>query len=471
MTEAGQVDKTTEQLVEYATSFSAGDLTGSVQEATLLRMVDTIACAIVGYDALPVRIAIEAARPVSSITPATVLGAGFTTSPELAAFVNTSMVRTYDWNDGMLAQGGGHPSDMIPAVLAAGETIHADGQQVMLSIALAYELLGALGNAAPVRDRGWDQGTFMGISAALAVGRMLGLNARQLANAASLALVPHIPLRVNRTGQLSMWKGSASASAMHSALFAVRLAANGMTGPDEPFEGKTGLFDQVTGPFAVCLPASDSGQLVIEINHLKLYPAETHAQSLLGLMPTLRAWRPVDEIASIEIGTYWQAYHEISMHPSKWDPVTRETADHSLPYLLACALVDGRISVRDTFTPARIADPALRPVMQKISVTEDPEYTRGFRPAGSAISGVPRSRLRATDIRGDSFIEEVGFHRGHVMNPMTRADVDSKFAIASEGVISDALRDEIRAAWWKAADCPDIADLMALTADFSRSSG
>jgi 2-methylcitrate dehydratase len=467
--EDNHVDKTTEQLVEYVRSFSGGGLTEPVQAATLLRMVDTVGCAIAGYDAPPVRAAIEAARGFSSAAPATVFGAGFTASPELAAFVNTSMVRTYDWNDGMLAQGGGHPSDMIPAVLAAGETTHASGPQVMLAIALAYELLGALGNCAPVRDRGWDQGTFMGVSAALAIGQLLGLDARQLGNAAALALVPHIPLRVTRTGHLSMWKGCASASAMHSALFAVRLAQHGMTAPDEPFEGKTGLWDQVTGPFSVRLPASDSGQLVIEINHLKQFPAETHGQALLGVMPELRQWRPVEDIASIHVETYWQAYHEISLHPSKWDPQTRETADHSLPYLLACALVDGTISVRDTFTPERIADPALRPVMQKISVSENPEYTRGFRPPGGTISGVPRSRLSATDVRGDTFVREVGFHRGHSMNPMTPADVDAKLTAASEGVIDAGQRDRIRDVWWRAAHCEDVADLMAPLSDFSRS--
>jgi 2-methylcitrate dehydratase len=463
----GYMDKTTEQLVEYVLSFPDAGLPGPAREATLLRIVDTVGCAVAGFDALPVRIAIESARGITGTNPATVFGARLSTSPELAAFANTSMVRACDWNDGMLAQGGGHPSDMIPAVLAAGEAIHASGPQVMLAIAIAYELLGALGNSAPVRDRGWDQGTFMGVSAALAIGRLLGLNAGQLANAASLALVPHIPLRVTRTGQLSMWKGCASASAMHSALFAVRLAWHGMTGPDEPFEGKTGLWDQVTGSFEVSLPASGSGRLVIEMNHLKQFPAETHSQALLDLMPRLRAWRPVEQIATIEIATYWQAYHEIAMHPSRWDPATRETADHSLPYLLACALVDGRISARDTFTPERIGDPALRQVMRKITVTEDPEYTRGFRPPGRELSGVPRSRLTATDIHGETFGEEVGFHRGHAMNPMTRADIDAKFEVASEGTISAGLRDRIREAWWRADQCQDIADLMALTGDFS----
>jgi 2-methylcitrate dehydratase len=460
------VDRTTEQLVAYAAGFGDRELTPDVVAAAVVRVVDSVACAIVGSGAEPARIAVAAARGTTSDRPATVFGARLRTTPELAAFANTTMVRTYDWNDGMLAQGGGHPSDMIAGLLAIGETIHASGREVLLGITLAYEILGALGNAAPTRERGFDQGTFMGVATALGAGRLLGLDRAQLANAVSLALVPHVPLRVTRTGTLSMWKGCASASAVHSALFAVRLAQHGMTGPDEPFEGKTGLWDQATGPFTAKLPAHDDGRLVVQISHLKQFPAETHGQALLGLMPKVGAWRRPDEIASIEIETYWQAYHEIAMHPSRWDPTTRETADHSMPYLLAVALVDGEIDARRSFLPERIADPALRPLMRKISVREDPEFTAGFRPPGKGISGVPRARLTVTATDGERFVEEVGYHRGHWMNPMTRADIDAKFDAASGGVLSDERRDEIRAAWWSVADAADIGAPLAATADF-----
>ncbi|MFC4055475.1 MmgE/PrpD family protein [Actinomadura syzygii] len=460
------MDTTTAQLVDFSLRFDESWLTDSVVRAAVDRVVDSVACAIVGYESEPGQIAVAAARGVTCDAPATVFGARLRTTPELAAFANTTMVRTFDWNDGMLAQGGGHPSDMIAAVIAAGEAVHASGRDVLLGITLAYEVLGALGNAAPTRAKGFDQGTFMGVAAALGIGRMLGLDADQLANAVSLAIVPHVPLRVNRTGLLSMWKGSATASAMHSAIFAVRLARLGMTGPAEPFEGKTGVFDQTVGPFEAKLPANDDGRLVVEISHLKQFPAETHGQALLGLMPRVREWRSVDQIESIRIEAYWQAYHEIAMHPSKWDPTTRETADHSMPYLLAAALVDGGIDVRATFTPERIADPALRPIMNKVSVTEDKAFTAGFRPPGKGIAGEPRMRLIVTAVDGATFIEEVGYHRGHSLNPMSRAEIDAKLDATSAGVLSDERREAIRAAWWAVADAPDICEPMAATADF-----
>jgi 2-methylcitrate dehydratase len=464
------VDKTTQQLVEFAQAFSVDQLTPSVRDAATLRIVDSIACAVVGFGSDAGQVAVQAARGVRSDPSATVFGAGFRTSPELASFANTTMVRAYDWNDGMLAKGGGHPSDMIPAVLAAGQTVHAGGEQVLLGIALAYELLGALGNSAPVRDRGWDQGTFMGCAAALGIAKVLGLSGDVMANAVSLAVVPHMPLRVNRTGQLSMWKGAATASAMHSATFAVRLAQLGMTGPEEPFEGKTGMWEQVTGPFDVSLPANDSGLAVIEISHLKQFPAETHSQALLGVMPAVREWRPVDQIQSIEIEAYWQAYHEIAMHPTRWDPSTRETADHSLPYLLAVMLVDGRIGVRSSFTPERIADQSLRPIMQKISVRENDEFTASFRPPGKGISGNPRMRLTVTDTSGEQFVEEVGFHRGHYRNPMSPDDINAKLDMAAEGVLDDNLRDVIRRAWWTLGEGDDIDKVIETLSDFGMAS-
>lgn len=365
------MDSVTEQLVGYASEFSPASLTPRARACAVDRIADSVACAIVGFTAPPGRIAIEAARGVTSDRPASIFGAGFTTSDELAAFANTTMVRCWDWNDGMLAKGGGHPSDMIPALLAAGETLHASGEEVVDAIVLAYELLGALGNVSPTRDTGWDQGTLMGLSAALAVAKLQGLSPDQMANTISLALVPHVPLRVTRTGHLSMWKGAATASAMHSALFAARLARLGMTGPEEPFEGVSGLWEQATGPWELTLPAQPGGAMVVEISHLKQFPAETHSQALLGLIPRVREFAKPDEIESIRVETYWQAYHEIAMHPSKWDPTNRETADHSMPYLMAVALVDGTITPA-SFTDERISDPALRPLMQKISVATGP---------------------------------------------------------------------------------------------------
>jgi 2-methylcitrate dehydratase len=454
------MDRTTEQLVSYAAAWDPSMLTEPVRHAAIQHLVDSMACAIAGQSAEPARIAARIASAVRSDPGATVFGDGATTSPELAAFANTIMVRTWDWNDGMLAKGGGHPSDMVCGILAAGEQAHASGLEVLAAMTLSYEVLGALGNAAPVRDRGWDQGTFMGVATALGVGRLLGLREEQLANAVSLALVPNIPLRVSRTGKLSMWKGCATAAAVRNAAFAVLLAREGMTGPDEPFEGRTALWTQVTGPFEVSLPAHPGGGRVVQLSHLKRFPAETHSQALLGFVPRILAWTRVDEIASIEIEIYWQAWHEIGSDPTRWDPRTRETADHSLPYLLAVALVDGDVTL-DSFRPERYLDPALRPLMRRISIRENPEYTAMFRPEGAGIAGEPRARIAVRRRDGATLAEEVTYPKGHSKNPMTDADIDAKLDATCRGVVSADCRERIREAWWNVADAGDIGSAIA----------
>lgn len=449
------MDRTTAQLVGFAAGFPPEPLPDDAAEATLLHLADTVACAVAGAGSEVARIAAGYARAFPSPSGATVFGDGVRCAPDVAAFVNTVMVRAYDWNDGMLARGGGHPSDMIPGILAVGEIEHATGADVLASIVLAYEVLGSLGSAVPNRDRGWDQGTFLGLATAVGIGKLLRLDAERLANAVSLTLVPHLPLRVTRTGALSMWKGAATAEAVRNAVFATLLAREGMTGPAEPFEGKSGLFEQVTGPFEAALPADPGGRLVVQTAHLKRFPAESHSQALLDAAPKLRTWLGGEDVASVDVETYRHALSEIASHPSKWAPETRETADHSLPYLLAVALTDGDVTL-GSFTPERMADPALRRLMARIRVREDPAFTAGYRPAGAEISGVPRSRITLRTAGGRETTEEVGYPKGHMLNPMTRADIDAKLASACSGVVGEAQRQRIRATWWNVAKLADV---------------
>jgi 2-methylcitrate dehydratase len=325
---------------------------------------------------------------------------------------------------------------------------------------LAYELLGTLGTAAPIREMGWDQGTFMGPAAALAIGHMLGFTEDQLANAMSLSMVPHIPLFVTRVGALSMWKGCSTAGAMRNAIFAVELAAAGMTGPAEPFEGRSGLFDQVSGPFTFTLPANPGGPMIVELSYMKLFPAEGPSQALLGTVPRIREFTTAGEIEAIEIETFGHALRTMGSDPAKWDPQTRETADHSLPYVLAVGIVDGDVT-RASFTEERVLDPSLRPLMKKISIAENEQFSAEYAPAGRELFGTPRARITVRTRSGDVFSEEVTYPRGHPQNPMTRADVDRKLDAACDGSVSDAQREEIREAWWSFATAADVDTPMA----------
>jgi 2-methylcitrate dehydratase len=305
----------------------------------------------------------------------------------------------------------------------------------------------------------------MGVAVTMAVGRLYGLTPDQLANAASMAVVPSIPLLATRRGSLSMWKGAATAWAIKNATDAVTYARAGLTAPSEPFDGISGVKEVVTGPFDLQLPSYPGGKFVVEISHQKMFPAESHSQSILALLPEIREFTSTDEIASVEVEAYQVLLNAIGSHPSVWDPQTRETADHSLPYLLMRGLVDGDITV-GSFTPAKIADPALRPEMAKVKIRENTQWTADYRPEGLEIAGNPHVQITITRRDGEVFDRELTYPRGHTLNPMTKDDVDAKLAKASAGLIPDAERDALGAAWWDLEAAPDVSALMPTLADF-----
>lgn len=286
----GPMDDTTRQLVSYVHSFTEANLTDRLVAAFDATMLNSIAALITGFNSEPARICVRMARSTQSDLKSTVLGYDVTTSPELAAYANTSMVRHTDFND--------HASDMIPGVLAIGEALHASGTQVMIAVILAYQINQALSTAAgDYQRRGWDQGLGVGAATALACGKLLGLNEDQLANALSLSIVPSVPMRVTRTGVLSMSKGCATAAAIRNAVFSALIAREGMTAPAQPFEGRDGLWQLVTGPFKeLHLPPPESG---VTLANSKRFPTEGYTQSLMPVIPEVRAWTSADDIASI----------------------------------------------------------------------------------------------------------------------------------------------------------------------------
>jgi 2-methylcitrate dehydratase len=363
------------------------------------------------------------------------------------------MLRVLDYNDTYVSRGSLHPSDVIPAALAAAELTRSSGAELVLSIVLGYEVACAMSSAVNLRERGWDQGIYVAVGSALAAGKLLGLTRGQLGHAVSLALVPQVPLRQTRAGELSMWKGCATAASVRGGVFAAQLAQLGMTGPDEPFEGRDGLCARVTGAFDLCLPVQ-SGRYAVEVSNLKLQPAEYHSQALLDLVPTILERSPVDRIRSIDVETYWMAYSEIGSEPAKWTPETRETADHSLPFLLASALLDGRLSL-DAFRDARLRDPRLRQLMQRIRIEHDPLLTERF-PEELA------SRLHITTTDGDTFTLETAYPRGHFRNPASLADIEAKFTAMADGLLPAPRQTAIREAIAGVDRCPDASELVSV---------
>jgi 2-methylcitrate dehydratase len=449
------MDRTTEKLARYVTALRYEDLTPSAVHMTKKLLIDAIACALGGYHSEPSAIARRLAAETSSTRPARIIGSAARTSMEAATFANSVALRYLDFNDTYTSIGEGHPSDAIPAVLAVADAYRLEGKATLLAMAAAYEVYNALCDATSLRDKGWDHGYFVVFAAAVGAGKLLGLDLERMGNAISLASAPNVPTRQTRSGELSMWKGCACAASARAGVFAALLAKEGMSAPTEAFEGRHGVFDQVTRPFELPPLGGDGRGFGIERTGIKFFPTEYHSQIPLGLILELREKVAPENVDRVHVETYNLAYSEIGSEPQKWDPKTRETADHSLPYMLAAALADGSISVA-TFDEARIRDPGLRPLMNRITVSENTQFTQAF----------PRAMMNRIEIvakSGERHVAEGRYPKGHLENPMTNAEVESKYRALCRGLLPEERIEALLEALWDLERQPELGTVLELT--------
>ena len=454
------MDQTTELLSSFACDLDYEDLSRRVVHQVKRTVVDTLGCAAGGFHSEPATIARTLAGSVTSSAPSRILGTQLYSSPDMAGFANGVMVRYLDCNDSYFSPGGGHPSDMIPAALAVGGPENSDGRSVITAIALAYEVFCRLSDEAVAGEFGWDQGMFTIIGATCAAGKLLGLNQEQMGHAISLAIAPNLPLGVTRTGELSMWKGCATATATRAGIFAAQLAQQGMTGPEEPFEGRRGLWEQALGN-PVQIPSFKKGggsgpdrgsdDFRILETTFKSYPSQIHTQAPIGVALELHPQVSVAEITSVRIQSYRGAVSSPATEPQKWDPKTRETADHSIPFLVAAALQDGRVNA-GTFTHERIHDPALRGLMAKFTMEETPEFTSRYPEEYNC-------RIEVTDESGNVYEAHTRYPKGHRNNPLDDGEVEAKFRGLAADVFTAKQCDRVLEQAWALDELPNLDSL------------
>ena len=441
------MDRTTEMLSTFTCGLTFDELGPDAVWQIKRTLIDTLGCAIGGFDSEPAAISRELALDYGGAVRSPLLGTTKETSPDLAAFANGVAIRYLDCNDSYFSPGGGHPSDMIAALLSAAAASESDGKAFLTSIALAYEVFCRLSDSVVASDLGWDQGIFSVIGAACGAAKLFGLDQAQTANAISLAITPNLPLAVTRTGELSMWKGCAAALASRSAVFAATLAGKGMTGPALPFDGRRGLWEQAVGgdvmvppiPLGGARSADDPFRITRTI--FKAYPSQIHTQNPIGLAVQLREQLQVAQIGAINIETYGIAASTASSEPEKWDPKTRETADHSIPWLVASALLDGPVNP-GSFTDDRISSADIREVMSRMSLVEEPEFT-------SRYPAEYNCRITLTSHEGAKFAADAAWPRGHGKNPMSDSEVEGKFHSFSGGLLPQDQRDRCLQLCWQ----------------------
>src|SRR6202790_1251397 len=364
-----------ERLAAYADGLSYDDLDAATVERVKTHVIDTIGCGIGAFDEKPVGICRAAALAVGG--NATIIGTDRRTTPDLAAFANGAAFRYFDFNDTYVGSFAVHPSDHIAACLAVAEAERASARDLMVAIVIAYEVNCRLVDALDITKRGWDPPVMSLPAVALAAGRLMKLDRGQLTQAVNLAVNDHIPMAQTRVQTLSDWKGFADAEAARNAVFAALLARGGLAGPEPVFEGQSGFFKQVSGPANVDPDTFGRRGVPLRIHRcaIKPYPAVIYTQTaIVAGLEVAGEVKSLDRIAASEIATTSRGYQRTGSEPEKWSPKTRETADHSLPYITARAMFDGDIT-NESFAPEMFGDPKILAFMRKIKGTEDPNLT------------------------------------------------------------------------------------------------
>ena len=455
------MDRILQFLSDYAISLTYEKLPAEVVHQVKRLVIDSLGCAMGGYLEEPPKIARAHALEVTAARGATVLGTSHRTAAELAAFANGVMVRYLDFNDALGVNG--HPSGNIPAVLAAAEYASADARTAITGIVLAYEVQNRIADARKPPRRGWDHAVYMVLGSAAGAGKALGLTHGQMANALALAATTSVALGQTRRGTLSMWKGCAEGNSSRNGVFAALLARRGMTGPGEAFEGVAGFIKHVSGPLELSPFGGDGQPFEIEASRFKYFPTDYEAQ--VAAQPAVELHKlltgRVEEIEKVVVDAYGGAIFMAADSPDKWNPTTRETADHSLPYVLSVALAKGTVGL-DDFTEERIRNPQIHALMQKIEVREKEEYTRAF-PEATCF------RIELITKSGEKHVREIRYGKGHPKNPMSDQEIEAKFRRLAEPVLGPGQANKILDRLWHLEEVRDLREILNLFELQSRS--
>ncbi|WP_448256293.1 MmgE/PrpD family protein [Microbacterium aurum] len=376
-------------------------------------------------------------------------------SPEWAAWANGVAVRELDYHDTFLAAEYSHPGDNIPPILAVAQHVGADGAALVRGIATGYEIQMDLVRAICLHKHKIDHVAHLGPSAAAGIGTLLGLDADTIYQAVGQALHTTTATRQSRKGEISTWKAHAPAFAGKMAVEAVDRAMRGQTSPSPIYEGEDGVIAwMLDGPDArydVPLPAPGEPKRAILDSYTKEHSAEYQAQAWIDLARTLRRAQGAqadtvfapENVASIVLHTSHHTHYVIGSganDPQKYDPsASRETLDHSIPYIFAVALQDGGWHHVDSYTPERASRPDTVALWHKITTAEDAEWTRRYHsedPDEKAFGG--RVEIRLTD--GSTLTDEIAVADAHPLGarPFARADYIRKFRLLAEPVLEPA---------------------------------
>jgi 2-methylcitrate dehydratase len=449
----------TRQMADFAINLRYDDIPAPELKEAKRFLLDSVGCALAAVDNEDMAAMYRFIDKLGGTPEASLIGSGVKTNAPNAALMNSLLVRALDYNDIYWEQDPSHPSDIIFAAISPAEALGKDGREALVGILIAYELemRWCLACFPGVREVGWHHATLTQFVSPFVAGRMYGLDADQMVAAAGISGSSHFTLGGVVAGHLTNMKNTADPLATQAGVLAALMAREGYSGPVEVIEGKEGfqhVIHNVTLKPEILLKELGTRYLITDCAY-KAFPTEalTH-QPISAVLNVMEKHDLIaEDLAEIHIQTTTRGA-DILSDPSKYDPQTKETADHSLPYCIAAAAADGGLWPT-SFEEEKLFDPRIRALLPKIEVVANKEID-------SLFPAVKRAIATITTQDGRQFSETVDHAKGSPENPMSDKEIIAKFRANASGAVSQARQDEIIEATWNLEDFTEMGDYMRL---------
>lgn len=452
-------DEVAELLARFTVTVS-GKLSEKTRHAAKRALSDSVAVALGALDHPASHIARNFASQFATKDGPVIWGTSMRANPDMAAFVNGSLLRCFDYNDFFVGQkNSGHPSDITAGIVAAAEWVNASGEELLVGLSVGYEMVGAVFDAFSTAPGGWDYTNLTGIGACAGIARILGLTESQAREAFGMTVTSHYAsdevesCELNERGDLTLWKRFNGSDAVRNALQACLLAKAGVESVVRPFTGKNGFVAKLANnvdPLPVLQQRLGDGVELSRIadTYMKLWPVGSVGQSAIRAALEARAKvADLSTITHVRVFSEEGAYdHLVKIRQDPYNPISRETADHSMPYIVAAAVLDGFIRV-ESFDLDRVMDPARRNfIANKVTVVPAPELGTNAsgklaRAAAGYLSRVEIELSDGTTVHGQALP-----FPGHPKAPFTDAEIAEKVAVNATQFAGKAVTDQIIAA-------------------------
>ncbi|MBI4191138.1 MAG: MmgE/PrpD family protein [Betaproteobacteria bacterium] len=453
------VDSIQQRLTSYASGLSYDGLSAVAIHAAKVRIIDTLGALFGGFYGEPCHIVRNLAAQMPNPGGATVIGTRMKTTLDMAAFVNGTTARFAEMNDTYHWPGSlrGHPSDVLLPILAAAEHAQVSGREFITAVVLGYEVFLRIADTVhiPGEQPYFDFTNLVCIGTAVAAGKLLGLPHDQLSHCISMAVVPNVILGQVRTGHLSMFKGVASGHAGRAGVFAALLARAGMEGPHLPFEGKAGWCDHVAGErFSLNTLGGHGTLFKVQDSMIKPRAACGTAISSILASEKVAPLKNIKDVKQVTVELYARAKESNATGEQHWNPDSRETADHSIPYIVAAVLMDGTVTPR-SFNDDHLWNPELRALLEKIKIVENEEFTKAYE----RMPVEHRTRITVVTNSGEWLVGETGGDKDDAGAQLSDTQVVEKFRGVTEDVLGAKRVNAILDRFWHLEDMGNVAEI------------